>query len=114
MIMRLFSPRRVRNIFICIEVVFCASSKMMAALVSVRPRMKASGARSHRPLAQVDGFERGLDGLGVEFEQRALRDDRAYRALHIALRQVVALGRLRIQRLQNASCGVAAVTGSAD
>ena len=49
MIMRLFSPSRVRNIFICIEVVFCASSRMMTALVSVRPRMKASGAISISP-----------------------------------------------------------------
>ena len=48
-IMRLFSPSRVRNIFICIEVVFCASSRMIAALVSVRPRMKASGAISISP-----------------------------------------------------------------
>ncbi len=45
-IMRAFSPRRVRNIFICIDVVFCASSRMTAALASVRPRMKASGAIS--------------------------------------------------------------------
>ena len=45
-IMRPPSPRRVRNIFICIGVVFCASSRMMAALRKVRPRMKASGAIS--------------------------------------------------------------------
>ncbi|MNL85223.1 hypothetical protein D3C87_2134690 [compost metagenome] len=49
MIMRPFSPRRVRNIFICIDVVFCASSRMTAALASVRPRMKASGAISMTP-----------------------------------------------------------------
>ena len=48
-IMRQFSPRRVRNIFICIEVVFCASSRMTTALASVRPRMKASGATSISP-----------------------------------------------------------------
>ncbi|MFK4679210.1 hypothetical protein ABIF39_000967 [Bradyrhizobium diazoefficiens] len=52
-IMRLFSPRRVRNIFICIDVVFCASSRMMAALVSVRPRMKASGAISISPVCSA-------------------------------------------------------------
>jgi hypothetical protein len=40
------SPRRVRNIFICMEVVFCASSRMTTAFDSVRPRMKASGAIS--------------------------------------------------------------------
>ena len=32
-------PMRVRNIFICSEVVFCASSRMMKASLSVRPRM---------------------------------------------------------------------------
>ncbi len=33
------SPMRVRNIFICAEVVFCPSSRMMKAFASVRPRM---------------------------------------------------------------------------
>ena len=32
-------PSRVRNIFICSGVVFCASSRMMNASLSVRPRM---------------------------------------------------------------------------
>ena len=32
-------PSRVRNIFICSGVVFCASSKMMKASFNVRPRM---------------------------------------------------------------------------
>ena len=32
-------PMRVRNIFICSGVVFCASSRMMKAWFSVRPRM---------------------------------------------------------------------------
>jgi hypothetical protein len=44
--MRLFSPSRVSSIFICIAVVFCASSRIMAAFAKVRPRMKASGAIS--------------------------------------------------------------------
>ena len=39
-------PMRVRNIFICSLVVFCASSRMMNASESVRPRMNASGATS--------------------------------------------------------------------
>ena len=39
-------PMRVRNIFICSGVVFCASSRITKALFSVRPRMKASGAIS--------------------------------------------------------------------
>ena len=47
--MRLPSPKRVRNIFICIGVVFCASSRMTKASASVRPRMKASGAISISP-----------------------------------------------------------------
>ena len=38
--------KRVRNIFICSLVVFCASSRMMNASDNVRPRMKASGATS--------------------------------------------------------------------
>ena len=32
-------PSRVRNIFICSDVVFWASSRMMKASLSVRPRM---------------------------------------------------------------------------
>ena len=39
MTMRELNPSRVRNIFICSEVVFCASSSMMKASFSVRPRM---------------------------------------------------------------------------
>ena len=56
----------------------------------------------------------GLRGLGVEFEQRALRDHGADRALDVALRQIVALRRLRIQRLQHAPRGVAAVARAGD
>ena len=42
-------PSRVRNIFICSGVVFCASSRMMKLSLSVRPRMNASGATSITP-----------------------------------------------------------------
>ena len=42
-------PRRVRNIFICSDVVFCASSRMTNASLSVRPRMNAIGAISIVP-----------------------------------------------------------------
>ena len=59
-IMRLFSPRRVKNIFICIEVVFCASSRMTQAFDSVRPRMKASGA-----ISISFGLQRALDDARV-------------------------------------------------
>ena len=56
----------------------------------------------------------GLGRLGVEFEQRALRDHGADRAFDFALRQIVALRRLRIQRLQHAPRGVAAVARAGD
>src|SRR5216117_2206300 len=36
---REFTPRRVRNIFICMPVAFCASSRITNASLSVRPRM---------------------------------------------------------------------------
>ncbi len=39
-------PSRVKNISICATVVFCASSRMMTASFSVRPRMNASGTTS--------------------------------------------------------------------
>ena len=42
-------PRRVRNIFICSDVVFCASSRMTNESLSVRPRMNAIGAISIVP-----------------------------------------------------------------
>ena len=45
-------PSRVRNIFICSGVVFCASSRMTNESLSVRPRMKASGATSMTPFSR--------------------------------------------------------------
>ena len=44
-------PIRVRNIFICSEVVFWASSRMIKASDSVRPRIYASGATSTVPFS---------------------------------------------------------------
>ncbi len=44
MIIFVLVPMRVRNILICAVVVFCASSRMTTASLSVRPRMKARGA----------------------------------------------------------------------
>ncbi len=41
-----FTPSRVRNIFICMDVAFCASSRITNASARVRPRMNASGAIS--------------------------------------------------------------------
>ena len=52
-------PRRVRNIFICSGEVFCASSRMMKASLSVRPRMNASGATSMVPAASSLGIVSG-------------------------------------------------------
>jgi len=70
-------------------------------------------ARS-RSLAQVDGLERRPHGFGVEFEQRALRDHGADRALDIALGEVVTLGRPGHTGSQHAARGVAAVARSRD
>ena len=55
------NPSRVRNIFICSGVVFCASSRMMNASLSVRPRMYASGATSIVP-----GGHQPRDRVGVD------------------------------------------------
>ena len=52
-------PSRVRNIFICSGEVFCASSRMMNASFSVRPRMYASGATSIVPAASSLGMVSG-------------------------------------------------------
>ncbi len=46
------NPSRVRNIFICSLVVFCASSRITNESFSVRPRMKASGATSIIPFSR--------------------------------------------------------------
>ena len=47
-------PRRVRNIFICSGVVFCASSRITNESLRVRPRMNASGATSMTPRSVSD------------------------------------------------------------
>ena len=44
-------PNLVTNIFICIFVVFCASSKMIKAFSNVLPLIKAKGAISITPLS---------------------------------------------------------------
>ena len=46
-------PIRVKNIFICSVVVFCASSRMMKLSLRVRPRMKAIGATSMIPRSSI-------------------------------------------------------------
>ena len=60
-------PIRVRNIFICSGVVFWASSKMMNEELSVRPRMKASGATSIVPRSSrrwaPSGSEQVVEGV---------------------------------------------------
>ena len=52
-------PSRVRNIFICSGVVFCASSRMMKESLSERPRRNASGATSMVPAASSLGIVSG-------------------------------------------------------
>ena len=52
-------PSRVRNIFICSGVVFCASSRMMNASLRVRPLIYASGATSMVPAAMSFGIDSG-------------------------------------------------------
>ncbi|CNU91977.1 Uncharacterised protein [Mycobacterium tuberculosis] len=52
-------PRRVRNIFICSAVVFCASSRTMNASFRVLPRMYASGATSMTPADISFGISSG-------------------------------------------------------
>ena len=110
--MRLFSPSRVRNIFICGGVVFCASSRMTKAEASVRPRMKASGAISICAFGKALGDERmrhdvvkrvieraqiGIDlflhvaGKKAEplarFDRRARQDDAVDLAIHQGFRR---------------------------
>src|SRR5258706_784855 len=46
-------PMRVRNIFICSGVVFCASSRITNEWLSVLPRMNARGAISMAPLSKL-------------------------------------------------------------
>jgi hypothetical protein len=46
------NPSRVRNIFICSGLVFCASSRITNESLSVRPRMNASGATSITPFSR--------------------------------------------------------------
>ena len=64
-------PRRVRNIFICSGVVFCASSRMMKRSLSVRPRMKASGATSMTPRSRCARHLLGVEHVVQRVEQRA-------------------------------------------
>ena len=70
------------------------------------------GTCPHRALAQIDGLECGLGGLGVEFEQRSLCDHCTDGAFDVALRQIVPLHRLCVQSLQHAARGIAAVASA--
>ena len=64
-------PRRVRNIFICSGVVFCASSRMMNESLSVRPRMYASGATSIVPRSISRDDDLGLEHVVERVVERA-------------------------------------------
>ncbi len=65
------NPSRVRNIFICSGVVFCASSRITNESLSVRPRMKASGATSITPFSRWAGDLLGVHHVVQRVEQRA-------------------------------------------
>ncbi len=65
------NPSRVRNIFICSGLVFCASSRMMKASLSVRPRMNASGAISIVAAVQVLVHPLRLEHVVERVEERA-------------------------------------------
>ena len=65
------NPMRVRNIFICSGVVFCASSRMMKLLFRVRPRMNASGATSMAPRSSSRCGAFGLDHVVEGVVERA-------------------------------------------
>ena len=60
-------PSRVRNIFICSGVVFCASSRIMNESFKVRPRMNARGAISMSPpfheLVRFFRFDHVVEGV---------------------------------------------------
>ncbi len=103
-------PMRVRNIFICSPVVFWASSRMMKASFSVRPRMKASGAISMTPLGQVRLelvlIEHVLQGVvqraqvGIDLGlQVSGQEAQFFPGLHRRTGQDDALDRLGLQRL---------------
>ena len=77
---------RVRNIFICSTVVFCASSRMMKESLSERPRMKASGATSITLVRTVDG--------GATWSRRLVPD-----AGHLDFRDIEAVGTLEAYAL---------------
>jgi hypothetical protein len=114
-------PMRVRNIFICSGVVFCASSRMTNASLSVRPRMNASGAISIvRRARELRGDLLGLHHVvervveraqvridllrevaGQEAEALARFDGRAHE--HDAL-DLVALERIDRTRPRDTSC----------
>ena len=65
------NPSRVRNIFICSGVVFCASSRITNESLSVRPRMKASGATSITPFSRCAETFSGSSMSLQRVEQRA-------------------------------------------
>src|SRR5215218_2770500 len=71
-------------------------------------------ARTHRALAQIDAVEGGFGRLGVELEQRALRDHGTDRALDLALVEILSLHGLGVERLQHPARGIAAVARAAD
>ncbi len=72
------------------------------------------GACAHRALAQVDFLELRFRRLGIELEQRALRDHGTDRTLDIALRDVLTAHRLLVEHFEYAPGGIAAIARSGD
>src|SRR5436853_461516 len=73
------NPRRVRNIFICSVVVFCASSRITNASFSVRPRAPGDQNGVLKDVPQIDAR------IGAQRDCRAadvLRADRGAAAGH--------------------------------
>jgi hypothetical protein len=71
-----------------------------------------SGARTHRPLAQIDLLEIRPRRAGVEIEQRALRDRKPDRAFDVAGGEVMPAFEAFIQAFEHAPRLFAAVAGA--
>ncbi len=70
------NPNRVRNIFICSPVVFCASSRMMNESERVLPRMYPSGATSITPALINFGISAGsIMSCSASYKRPQIRID---------------------------------------
>ena len=117
-VMTIFEPKpsRVRNIFICSGVVFCASSRITNESLSVRPRMKASGATSMTPFSRKPAT---FSGSSMSFS--ASNSGRRYGSI-LAIRSpgrkprrspASTAGRVRMMRLTSRRASAAAAIATA-